>query len=117
MLKKEDKSVTNRVQADGVSMPASLANGFFVKAIEESQNQQLKINPNYKLMVDTYYQTSDGHIKIFLCSQMSKLRRMESNLETQNYLAWFEENIDTLSKKDFGDFALYQTLNASNTLK
>lgn len=48
---------------------------------------------------------------------MSKLRLLESNLETQNYLAWFEENIDTLSKKDFGDFALYQTLNASNTLK
>lgn len=48
---------------------------------------------------------------------MSKLRLLESILETQNYLAWFEGNIDTLSKKDFGDFALYQTLNASNTLK
>jgi hypothetical protein len=96
----------NRVVISGISMPKSLADEIFSNVIKQEASQKLNIDPNYRLLLETYFSTKDKDTRDFLKEEMSALRE-KSDLYTKGYLEWFESNVDSIGIENFGKIALY----------
>jgi hypothetical protein len=96
----------NRVDISGISMPKSLADEIFSNVIKQQASQKLNIDPNYRLLLETYFSTKDKDTRDFLKEEMSALRE-KSDLYTKGYLEWFESNVDSIGIENFGKIALY----------